>query len=86
MNKVHEMLENRQFRIVLSNFSRHPRRLPKGMVVLLSSRSPLALVFLNSGVAHELGTMNNLFPFLEKKNPMEVRRIFGERGLQSEGT
>ena len=36
INSVHEVLENRSFTILLSNFSHHARRIPKGMVFALA--------------------------------------------------
>ena len=57
MNIFHEVQNNMQFTIILSNLSRVARRLPKGMIVAFASRSPIVLVALKSGVTHELGAM-----------------------------
>ena len=57
MNIVHEVKENKPFTILLSNFSRIARRPPKGMIITFASRSPIALVALTSGEAHEPGAM-----------------------------
>ena len=62
MKNVNEVLEDRPFTILMSNFSGKARRFPKGMIVAYASRSPIAYVSLTSGVAHELGAAYDLFP------------------------
>ena len=66
----HEVQKYRTVAILLSNFSRHPRSLPKGVVIALVSSSPLAVVSLTSGVAHELGAINTTSsPLSRRRNP-----------------
>ena len=72
MNGVQEVWENSLSMILPSTFSRIARPLAKGMVVALVPRSPLAIVSLKSGVAHELGAMHYLLPFKEEKENWQL--------------
>ena len=86
MNSVDEVMEIRPFTILLSNFSRQARRRPKSMVVALASRSPLALVSLTSGVAHERCAIHDLFSSQEEKEPWEVDVISDSEGENTRDT
>ena len=68
MNSVHEVQENNTFTILISNFSRVARSLPKGMIIAFASRSSIELVALTSGVAHELGAIYDMFPTTQESS------------------
>jgi len=54
MNSVHEVSADRPFDVLLTNFSAHSRRLPKGMVIAYGSRSPVSLIHLSGDAAKEV--------------------------------
>jgi len=54
MNSVHEVRAGQPFELLMTNFSAHPRRFPKGMVIAYASRSPVVLIHVGSKTANEL--------------------------------
>ena len=69
MNRFLEILENRPFTILLLSFSLNLLRLQKGMAVALAKIASLALGSLQSGVAHKLGAVHELFYLSRKETP-----------------
>ena len=62
INGVHEVIPEEPFDLLLSNFSRVERHLPKGMVVAYAAPSPLALIPLLGPAAREMARVLNIAP------------------------
>ena len=54
-NGIIEATPEKRFRVLLSNFSRHPRRFPKGTVLGYGTRNPISIVTPNREVATQCG-------------------------------
>ena len=62
INGVHEVIPEEPFDLLLSNFSKVERRLPKGMVIAYPAPSPLALAPLAGKAAKEMAQVLNIAP------------------------
>ena len=60
INDVHEVTPEEPFELLLSNFSKMERRLPKGMVIAYAAPSPLALIPLAGKAAREMAQVLNI--------------------------
>ena len=58
-----------RFRVFLSNFSKSPRRLPKGTVVGYANRNPISIVTPDRDVAEECGKVLNLTTLPTSSSP-----------------
>ena len=62
INGVHEVIPEEPFELLLSNFSKVERRLPKGMVIAYVAPSPLALIPLAGKATKEMAQPLNIAP------------------------
>ena len=62
INGVHEVIPEEPFELLLSNFSKLERKLPKGMVIAYAAPSPLALIPLAGKAAKEMARVLNIAP------------------------
>ena len=62
INGVHEVIREEPFELLLSNFSKEERKLPKGMVIAYAAPSPLALITLAGKAAKEMAPVLNIAP------------------------
>ena len=59
-NTLYRVPPAERFRVFLSNFSKSPPRLPKGMVIGYANRTPIPIVLPSRDVAEECGKVLNL--------------------------
>ena len=68
-NGVVEVPPAERFRVFLSNFSKSPRRLPKGTVIGYANRNPISIVTPNRDVAEKCGKQLNLTTLPASSSP-----------------
>ena len=72
MNSVHDFSTTQHFKVLLTNVSAQPRSLPKGMVVVYGSRSPVSLIHLNRLAAQEVIDCHGLGSLVEELQEKNV--------------
>ena len=69
-NVIMEATPEKRFRVLLSNFSRHPRRFPKGTVIGYGTQNPINIVTPDREVATHCGEVLHI-DTLEQCGPHE---------------